>query len=215
MDDTEGRIEHTVLGPLTTWTDVTAVLDDAAEYGMRACVPPCYVEATREYAPDVAVSTVVGFPHGQHTTETKCTEATQAWKAGADEIDLVPNLGLAVAGDLAAFESELEEIAAAVPVPVKVILEAPFFEEPQLRELAEVAAGTDIDFLKTSTGFTEGGATVSDVELLAEYAKVKASGGVGSWAFAAELFAAGADRIGASSGDVIVEEYRGQADPDS
>ena len=208
MDDIPGRIEHTVLGPLTSWGDVTDVLDTAIGDGMRACVPACYVDGATDYAPDVEVATVIGFPHGQHSLETKCAEANQVWKAGAAEIDLVPNLGRAVAGEIEAFESELEEIAAAVPVPVKVILEAPLFDDDQLRELADIAAGTDIDFLKTSTGFTEGGATVADVELLSEYCSVKASGGIGSWAFAEELLDAGADRIGASSGDVIVEQYR-------
>jgi deoxyribose-phosphate aldolase len=212
MNDVPDRIEHTVLGPLTAWEDVVAVLDTAIEHGMRACVPACYVDEATDYAPGVEVATVIGFPHGQHSLETKCTEADQVWKAGAAEVDLVPNLGRAVAGDIEAFESELEEIAATVPVPVKVILEAPLFGDDQLRELADAAAGTDIDFLKTSTGFTEGGATVSDVELLSEYASVKASGGIGSWEFAKKLFDAGADRIGASSGDVIVEQYREQAD---
>ncbi|MFW6435596.1 MAG: deoxyribose-phosphate aldolase [Halovenus sp.] len=210
MDDIPGRIEHTVLGPLTSWDDVTDVLDTAIAHGMRACVPACYVDEATDYAPGVEIATVIGFPHGQHSLETKCTEANQVWKAGAAEVDLVPNLGRAAAGDIEGFESELEEIAATVPVPVKVILEAPLFDDDQLRELAAAAAGTDIDYLKTSTGFTEGGATVSDVELLSEYDDVKASGGIGSWAFAKELLAAGADRIGASSGDVIVEQYREQ-----
>lgn len=212
MEEIPARIEHTALGPLTTWGDVVSVLDDAVEYGMRACVPPCYVGDATEYEPAVDVSTVIGFPHGQQRTELKCQEAKQALRAGAAEIDLVPNLGLAVAGERDAFESEIEEIAATVHIPVKVILEAPLFEETQLRELAEAAASTDIDYLKTATGFTEGGATVPDVELLAEYAKVKASGGVGSWAAAEELFAAGADRIGASSGDIIVDEYYDESD---
>ncbi|WP_128223600.1 deoxyribose-phosphate aldolase [Halobacteriaceae archaeon SHR40] len=210
MDDIPGRIEHTVLGPLTAWEDVTEVLDAAVHHGMRACVPPCYVDEATDYASGVAIATVIGFPHGQHSLETKCTEANQVWKAGAAEIDLVPNLGRAAAGEIEPFEAELEEIAATVPVPVKAILEAPLFDDDQLRELAAVAASTDIDFLKTATGFTEGGATVSDVELLSEYDDVKASGGIGSWAFAKELFDAGADRIGASSGDVIVDQYREQ-----
>ncbi len=212
MENIEDRIEHTALGPLTGWEDVSDVLDTAIAYGMRVCIPPWYVERAIDYMPGIKLSTVVGFPHGQHTVETKCQEATQAWDAGAKELDFVPNLGQAVAGDIEAFEAELEEITAAVPIPVKVILETPLLADETLEELAAVAADTDIAYLKTSTGFTEGSVTVSDVELLAQYGQVKASGGVDSWAFAEELFDAGADRIGASSGDVIVEEYQEQTE---
>lgn len=214
MDEVPQRIEHTVLGPTTTREDVESVLDDAIAHGMRACLPPCYLEAAVDYAPTVDVATVIGFPHGQHTVETKCQEATRAWKDGAAEIDLVPNLGRVTAGELDAFRSELEEVVAAVPVPVKVILETSLFEQAELTEICETASETDVDFLKTATGFADGGATVADVELMAEYAPVKASGGVGSWAFAEELFDAGAERIGASSGDVIVTEYEAQKNGD-
>lgn len=208
MDDVPRRIEHTVLGPTTTWADVESVLDDAIAYGMRACVPPCYLAEAVEYAPSVEICTVIGFPHGQHTIEAKCEEATQAWKDGAAEIDLVPNLGNAVAEEMELFQSELAEVVAAVPIPVKVILETSLFDDEQLQEICATASETDIGFLKTATGFAAGGATVSDVELLAKYAPVKASGGIGSWAFAEELFDAGAERIGASRGDVIVSEFR-------
>ncbi len=206
MDDIPERIEHTVLGPTTAWDDVEAVLDAAEEYGMRACLPPCYVAEATAYAPDVQVSAVVGFPHGQHTTETKCAEATSAWQDGASELDVVPNLGRATE-DVAAIQTEIEEVVAAVPIPVKVILETSLFSEAELRELCQAAIDGNAAFLKTATGFANGGATVEDVELLAEYGPVKASGGVGSWEFAEELFDAGAERIGASSGDTIVAEY--------
>jgi deoxyribose-phosphate aldolase len=208
MDEIADRIEHTVLGPTTTWADVEAVLEDAREYGMRACVPPCYLDEATSYAPDVSVTTVVGFPHGQHRVESKCGEANHAWQAGAAEIDVVANIGQVQAGDIEAVESELEEVAAAVPIPVKVIVEAPLLDESDLHAVSEAAASADVDFLKTATGFSEGGATVPDVELMSEYRPVKASGGVGSWDFAADLFEAGAARIGASSGVQIVDEFR-------
>lgn len=206
MDDIPSRIEHTVLGPETTWNEVRQTLDKAEEYGMRACVPPCYVAEATEYAPDTEISTVIGFPHGQHTVSAKCAEATEAWTAGASEIDIVPNLGRA-SEDAEAFHSEITELVAAVPIPVKVILETSLHDEESLRSLSREAADAGAEFLKTATGFADGGAAVADVELMAEFAPVKASGGVGSWAFADELFAAGAERIGASSGDVIVAEY--------
>jgi deoxyribose-phosphate aldolase len=207
MDDVAEKFEHTVLGPTTEWEDVTDTLDAAIRYGMRACVPPCYVEQASEYAPNIELSSVVGFPHGQHLTETKCQEATQVWKAGAAEIDIVTNVGRLLAGETEAVRTELEEVVAAVPVPVKVIVEAPLLDEETLHEVSEAAADANVTYLKTSTGFTEGGATVDDVALMSEYLPVKASGGVSSWTFAQELFDVGAERIGTSSGDVIMEEY--------
>lgn len=208
MENVADRIEHTVLGPETTWADVRAVLDDASEYGMRACIPPCYLDRANEYAPDVELTTVVGFPHGQHLTETKCEEAKHAWNAGAAEIDVVANIGHIKAGSFDALGSELGEVVAAVPLPVKVIVEAPLLSDDELRSASEAAVRADVDYLKTSTGFTEGGATVADVQVMSEYLPVKASGGVGSWSFASELFEAGAERIGASSGTTIVAESR-------
>jgi len=208
MNDVPARIEHTVLGPTTTWADVTAVLDTALREGMRACIPPCYVADAAEYAPNVDVATVVGFPHGQHTTATKCQEAREAWDEGADELDVVANIGRIVAGEDEAVTEDIAEVVATVPVPVKVIVEAPLLDESQLRRACQAAADADAAFVKTATGFSEGGATVADVEVMSEYLPVKASGGVGSWVEAKAMFDAGAERIGASSGDVIVDEYR-------
>ena len=212
MDDVPARIEHTVLGPTTTWEDVTATLDAAIRHGTRACIPPCYVERAREYAPGVELTTVVGFPHGQHLTATKCAEADQVWSTGAAEIDVVANLGALRNGDDEAIREELTELVAAVPVPVKVIVEAPLLSEDELRRVCQAAVEADAAFVKTATGFSEGGATVADVAVMSEYLPVKASGGIRSWSFAEELFEAGATRIGTSSGPDIVTEYRDAAD---
>jgi deoxyribose-phosphate aldolase len=214
MDDVPARIEHTVLGPTTTWGDVRDVLDTALKEEMSACVPPCYVAAATEYAPGVDVTAVVGFPHGQHTTEVKCAEAGRAWEDGADEIDVVANVGRLLDGEDDAVEADLEEVVAAVPVPVKVIVEAPLLEAGALRRACEAAVRADADFLKTATGFSAGGATVADVERMSEYLPVKASGGIGSWETALAMFEAGAERIGASSGDVVVGEYRAATSTD-
>jgi deoxyribose-phosphate aldolase len=208
MDDLPDRIEHTVLGPTTTWADVTAVLDIALRDGMRACIPPCYVERASEYAPGVDISTVVGFPHGQHVTAVKCLEAEQAWEDGAAELDVVANVGRLRAGERAAVREQLAEVVAAVPVPVKIIVEAPLLSEAELRAACEAAVEADADYVKTATGFSEGGATVEDVAVMSEYLPVKASGGIGSWEQAKAMFEAGAERIGASSGDAIVSEWR-------
>ena len=137
----------------------------------------------------------------------KEAEAERAWRDGADEIDVVVNVGRLRAGDHEAVREELECVVAAVPVPVKIIVEAPLLSEPELRTACELAADADADYVKTTTGFSEGGATVDDVEVMSEHLPVKASGGIGSFEAAVEMLAAGADRIGASSGAAIVEGY--------
>lgn len=219
MDDVPRRIEHTVLGPTTDWADVEAVLDTAGELGMRACIPPGYVEQAAAWnedrtgdadadSGDVPLVTVVDFPHGQGSTEARSEEAGVAWEEGADELDVVVNVGRVLANEEEALANDLEEIVASVPVPIKLIVEAPLLAEDDLHRIGRIAADADVDYLKTATGFSEGGATVEDVEILAGYLPVKASGGVGSWEKAAAMFEAGAERIGASSGDVIVREWR-------
>lgn len=208
MEKVADRIEHTILGTTTTWDDVAETLDDAIQHGMRACIPPCYVEQATSYAPGIDITTVVGFPHGQHTVESKCHEATTVWQAGASEVDVVANIGQFKGGNTEAVRAEIAEVVACVPIPVKVIVESPLLSEDELDEICALAADAGADYVKTATGFSEGGATVPDVKLMSEHCAVKASGGIGSWSFAEELFDAGAERIGASSGDTIVREYR-------
>ena len=216
MDDVPDRIEHTVLGPTTQWADVEAVLETAADYGMRACIPSCYVARAARWnegrADGAAVSlvTVVDFPHGQGATEARCGAAKVAWADGAAELDVVVNLGRLRAGEDRRVQEDLEELVASVPVPVKLIVEAPLLDDAALHRVGELAAAADVAYLKTATGFADGGATVDAVEILAEYLPVKASGGIGSWERANAMFDAGAERIGASSGDVIVREWREQ-----
>ncbi len=205
------RIDHTVLGPETTRSDVYRVLDEAAESGMNACVPHCYVAEAAEYAPSVRLVTVVGFPHGQTSTETKVQAATAAVANGADEIDVVANVGRLQGGDDDAVRDELSEIVAAVNVPVKVILETALLTDDERDRLSELAVEADADYLKTSTGFAAEGATIHDVEAMSEYLPVKASGGIGSYQRAREFVDAGAERIGASSGEKIAAECRESA----
>jgi len=207
MDDVPDRIEHTVLGPTTTPDAVLACLDTALEYGMRACVPPWAVGQAAEYA-DVGLATVVDFPHGQGDTDAVVAAAQHAWESGADELDVVCNLGCLKAGEDDAVREHLSEVVAAVPVPVKIIVEAPLLTDEELHRVGALAVDADAAYLKTATGFAEGGATAEDVALLSQYLPVKASGGIESWADAETMFEAGADRIGASSGDAIVEAWR-------
>ena len=205
--DFAARIDHTVLGPETTPADARRVVAEAAAHGTNACIPPCYV-ADVGNASDVTVVTVVGFPHGQHDPAVKREEAVEAWEDGADELDVVVNVGRVKAGETDAVIEELGELVATVPVPVKVIVEAPLLTETEMRRAAEAAVEADADYLKTGTGFA-GPATVEDVALLAEYLPVKASGGIDSYEEARAMLDAGADRIGASAGVELVEGFDG------
>jgi deoxyribose-phosphate aldolase len=211
MDRAEfaARIDHTILGPTTTPADVERVLDEAASYGMNACIPPCYLSEAATYAPDVTLATVIGFPHGTHSTAAKYGEAVDAWQTGADEVDMVLNVGRLKAGDDEAVRDDIEEVVAAVPIPVKVIIETALLTDAEKHRACEAAAKAGADFVKTSTGFADGGATVADVELMAEYLPVKASGGIGTYGEAKAMLEAGADRIGASSGVELVEGFDG------
>ena len=172
---------------------------------MNACIPPCFLEDAAEYAPDVTLATVVGFPHGQHDHEVKRTEGVTAWKAGADELDVVINVGQLKAGDDELVKTELEELTAATPIPVKVIIETALLSDDEKHRACRAALEADAAMVKTSTGFADGGATVADVELMSEYLPVKASGGIGSYEDAIAVVEAGAERIGASSGIEILE----------
>jgi len=207
-DEFAASIDHTVLGPETTWSDVRTVLAEAADHGMNACIPPCYVAeaADADDAPST-VATVVGFPHGQHAAKAKRDEAVRAWEHGADEIDLVVNVGRLKAGEDDVVAAEISDVVAAVPIPVKVIIETALLTDEEKRRACAAAVDADADMVKTSTGFADGGAALSDVELMSEYLPVKASGGVGSYEEAAAMLEAGAERIGASSGVAIVEGY--------
>jgi deoxyribose-phosphate aldolase len=197
-------IDHTVLGPETTLDDVRRVVEAAEDHGMNVCIPPCYVA---DVDTEVTVATVVGFPHGQHATGAKYDEAERAWRDGADELDVVLNVGRLKAGDVDAVRDDVEEVVAATPCPVKVILETALLTDAEKHRACEAAAAADATMVKTSTGFADGGATVADVELMSEYLPVKASGGVGSYEEATAMLDAGAVRIGASSGVDIVSGH--------
>ncbi|ELY51467.1 deoxyribose-phosphate aldolase [Natronorubrum bangense] len=198
-------IDHTVLGPETTPADVRQVLEEAREHGMNACIPPYALELATEYAPEVTLVTVIGFPHGQNDHDVKRREGVLAWKAGADELDVVINVGRLQAGEDDAVRAELAELVAAVPIPVKVILETALLTDAEIERACEAAVAADAAMVKTSTGFADGGATIPDVERMREYLPVKASGGISSYDEAIAMLEAGATRIGASSGVEILD----------
>ena len=199
-------IDHTVLGPETTSDEAHRVCTEATENGTNACIPPCYLETCRAAFPALTIATVVGFPHGQHTTTVKVEEAVDAADAGADELDVVCNVGRLRAGEDDRVRAELAAIDEAVSVPIKVIVESPLLTSDELDRACAAAREAGVAMVKTSTGFVDGGATVADVSRMAEYLPVKASGGVGTYEEAMAMFDAGAERIGTSSGVEILAE---------
>jgi deoxyribose-phosphate aldolase len=207
------RIDHTVLGPTTTPAAVETVLEEATTYGMNACIPPCYVSDARDIVgDDLTIATVIGFPHGQDEGAVKREAAVRAWEAGADELDVVINVGRLKAGETSAVTDELADVVAAVPIPVKVIIETALLTEAETHAACRAAVAAEADFVKTSTGFADGGATVEDVSLMAEYLPVKASGGIGDYETARAMLAAGAERIGASAGVAILEDFASRSE---
>ena len=208
MDQKEilSRVEHTLLTPTATWEQMKAVCDEGRELGTAAvCIPPRYVKRAAAYVGStVKICTVIGFPNGYSTPEVKVFETEDAIRNGADEIDMVMNQGLAKAGDWEGLLTEIRAVKASCKGRIlKVIIEACSFDEEEKRNLCRVVSMSGADFIKTSTGFGAGGATVEDVRLLREHVspdvRVKAAGGIRTFEQAQAMIEAGADRIGASA----------------
>lgn len=210
-------IDHTLLAPTATESDVAALVAEATELGTwSVCLSPARLPLPAG-AGQVRVASVVGFPSGQHTVRIKAAEAAAAVRAGAVEIDMVIDIGRLLAGDLAHTEHEVRAVREAVPAPVllKVILETGALEDGRIIDACGACERAGADFVKTSTGFAGGGATVEDIALMRRTVGpelgVKASGGVRSLADAQAMIEAGATRLGASSGVAIVEGEQGTA----
>ncbi len=208
-------IDHSLLKATATAEQVREICAEARKYGFAAvCVNPVWVGlCVKELAGSgVAVSTVVGFPLGAHAPEIKAAEARLAVERGADEIDMAINIGAARSGDWHAVEEEVRGVVAAARGSiVKVIIETCYLSDPEKTKACETAARAGARCVQTSTGFGTGGATPEDVRLMkkavgAQGVQVKASGGIRSHHDAILMLEAGADRIGASSGVVIVSE---------
>lgn len=206
-------IDHTILKPVATKEDVRRICDEAKTYGFfSVCINPYWVTYAKELlkGTDVKVCTVIGFPLGANTTAVKEYETADALKNGADEIDMVINIGALKSGD---YETVFNDIAAVRKACegkiLKVIIETSQLTEEEKVKACKLAAEAKADFVKTSTGFTGGGATVADVALMRASVpanmQVKASGGVRSREDFDAMVKAGATRIGASNGVKIIE----------
>jgi deoxyribose-phosphate aldolase len=209
-------IDHTILKPDTSEADVLKLCEEAGRYGFAAiCIPPYFVRKCKQVLKEsnVKIATVVGFPLGYAHTPAKVEEARRAIDEGADEIDMVINIIALKAGDMNYLKNELTSAATIVQLrggKLKVILETGLLTDEEIITACKLCTELSVDFVKTSTGFVEQGATVEVVKLLRanlpKSIKIKASGGIRDAAFAIELINAGADRIGTSSGVRMMEK---------
>ncbi|MCQ2567150.1 MAG: deoxyribose-phosphate aldolase [Mogibacterium sp.] len=207
MDNKEllKRADHTLLGQTATWEQIRALLDDGIKYGTASCcIPPSYVKQAAEYVGDkLAICTVIGFPNGYNTTSVKVAETEDAVANGADEIDMVINLGWVKDCKWDALLDEIKAVKAACHGKLlKVIIETCFLNEEEKIRMCEIVTESGADYIKTSTGFGTGGATFEDIELFASHigknVKMKAAGGISSLEDAAHFVELGAERLGTS-----------------
>jgi len=208
-------IDHTLLKPATTSDEIKKLCEEAASYGFAAvCVPPPFVRLAKKYlgGSNVRVATVIGFPFGYSVAAAKQAEAEQAIVDGADELDVVINLVALKAGNTGYLESEIQPIIDAAHQAqrlVKGIIESGILLAEEIIQCCTLYADAGVDFVKTSTGYAEKGASVEAVQLMRKHlpssVQIKASGGIRTYAFAKELIDAGATRLGCSASVAIVK----------
>ena len=203
-------VDHTLLNPTSTWAEIRELCDDAVNYGTASvCIPPCYVKQAKEYVQDkMAVCTVVGFPNGYAATATKMFETEEALKDGADEIDMVINIGDVKNGS---FDKVTEEISAVRKAAegkiLKVIIETCYLTEEEKIRLCKCVTDGGADYIKTSTGFGTAGAQKEDIVLfknnIGKDVKIKAAGGIRTKEAMEEFIELGCDRIGTSGANLL------------
>ena len=199
------KCDHTLLAPGAKLSDIKALCDDAEKFGTASvCIPPSFVKDAKKYVGDkVKICTVIGFPNGYNTTAVKCRETADAVKNGADEIDMVINIGWVKDRKYKKVLNEIKRVKAACAGRLlKVIIETCLLTEKEKIKMCEVVSESGAEYIKTSTGFSTGGATFEDVKLMAEHVaphvKIKAAGGISSIADAEEFIKLGASRLGTS-----------------
>ena len=208
MDTKEllSKVDHTLLSQGATWAQIQSLCDDGIRYGCASvCISASYVKAAKDYVGDrLPICTVIGFPNGYSTTAAKCFEAEDAVKNGADEVDMVINIGWAKDGRWADLLREIRAVRAACGGKLlKVIIETCLLTDEEKIRLCEIVSQSGADYIKTSTGFSSGGATREDVELFRAHigpgVKIKAAGGIRTLADGEDFLRLGADRLGASA----------------
>ncbi|MBP3610698.1 MAG: deoxyribose-phosphate aldolase [Lachnospiraceae bacterium] len=207
MDRTEifKAVDHTLLTQTATWEEIRQICDEGMQYGTASvCIPPSYVKQAKEYAGDkLVICTVIGFPNGYMTTAAKEFETRDALANGADEIDMVINLGWVKDGKYDLVEQEIRTLKAACGEKIlKVIIETCLLTEEEKIKMCEIVTKSGADFIKTSTGFSRAGATFADIALFATHigpeVKMKAAGGISSFDDAEKFIFLGASRLGTS-----------------
>lgn len=200
-----GICDHTLLLQTATWEEIRELCEDAMTYGTASvCIPPCYVKMAKEYVQNrMKICTVIGFPNGNHTTATKVFETKDAVAEGADEIDMVINIGMLKAKNHAYILDEVKAIKEACQGRVlKVIIETCLLTEEEKIKMCELVTEAGAEYIKTSTGFSTAGATFADIELFAKHigpaVKMKAAGGISSLEDAVRFAELGASRLGTS-----------------
>ena len=205
-------IDHTVLKAVATKQDVEKLCAEAVQYGFASvCVNPCWVSLCTDLLKDsgVKVCTVIGFPLGANETATKAFEAALAVKNGAEEVDMVINIGALKSGLLEVVKNDIAAVReASAGKTLKVIIETSYLTDEEKKTVCKISAECGADFVKTSTGFSDAGAKAEDVKLMAEASgiAVKASGGIRSKEDALKMIEAGATRLGTSAGAKIVAD---------
>ncbi len=198
-------VDHTLLSQTATWNDIKQICDDAITYQTASvCIPPSYVKRVKEYVQDkMAVCTVIGFPNGYNTTAVKEFETKDAIQNGADEIDMVINLGDLKQGNYDLVEKEIRTLKKVCGDKIlKVIIETCLLTEEEKVKMCEIVTNAGADYIKTSTGFSTSGATFADIELFSKHigpkVKMKAAGGISSFDDANKFLELGASRLGTS-----------------
>ncbi len=199
------KCDHTLLGQAATWADIKALCDDGIKYHTASvCIPQSFVKQAKEYVGErLAICTVIGFPNGYDTTAAKCFMATDTVDNGADEVDMVINIGWAKEGKWDEITAEIAAIKKACKGKLlKVIIETCLLTDEEKIALCKCVSDSGADYIKTSTGFSTAGATFHDVELFAKHVaphvKIKAAGGISSIEDAEKFIQLGADRLGTS-----------------
>ncbi len=199
------KCDHTLLAQTATWEDIKAICDDGMKYSTASvCIPASFVKQAKQYVGDkLAICTVIGFPNGYATTAAKCFMAHDAVSNGADEVDMVINIGWAKEGKWSELTEEIRQIKAhCCGKLLKVIIETCLLTDEEKIQMCKVVTDAGADYIKTSTGFSTAGATFADVALFAEHVgpnvKIKAAGGISSLEDAEKFIALGASRLGTS-----------------
>lgn len=199
------KVDHTLLSQTAVWEEIKTICDDAVKYHTASvCIPPAFVKKAKEYTGDsMAVCTVIGFPNGSHTTETKIFETKDALEKGADEIDMVIHIGALKEKNYDYILKEMSELKKACGSKIlKVIIETCLLTEEEKIKMCELVTRSGADFIKTSTGFSTAGATFEDIALFAAHVgpnvRIKAAGGISSFEDGEKFISLGASRLGTS-----------------